>query len=225
MDYTTTTLEHSQANSGPMNSLASVLCGGLLAFGAPGAAIAAQQGPIRPKANPVTIDSAVEPEETAAVQQDPINASAGLKLTREAFGLNVTELAEIFDVSRPTIYKWLKGGEVKREVGEKIQVLAAFATHWNEQKGGKAMSFLLDYQGPHANQPSIRKELKKAKLDVNTLTQLNDLRLTEYHEAAEKSRQLIGEARPAKGGPISKGTRKLNQRWTENTTHLKGSGK
>ena len=206
-------------------SLTSVFCSSLLALGAPGSAIAAQQGKSRDQLAPVPTRS-VSKTEKAVVEPVTINnAGETLKIAREAFGFNVTDLAEIFGVSRPTIYKWLKGGDVKREVYAKMQVLAAVSEHWKQNVGDDDMSFLLDYKGPQANQLSIREGLQGETLDPHQLKELINSRWAEYDKASAKSREMIGEVPPVKGDPIAQGIRRLNQQWTENANRLKSSGK
>lgn len=45
---------------------------------------------------------------------------------REMFGLTMTELAQIFNVTRPTVYAWLNGSEPKEEIKSRICELAKY---------------------------------------------------------------------------------------------------
>jgi hypothetical protein len=46
---------------------------------------------------------------------------------RSSFGLTMTELASIFDVSRPTVYAWFNGASPRTDIVEKIWELRLFA--------------------------------------------------------------------------------------------------
>lgn len=225
MDYTTSSEETVYSQTGSMKSFTSALCGSLLVFGAPGSAIAAQQGKQREEFEKLPIWTALKTNEAVVEADYSANAGETLKVVREAFGFNVTEVSEIFGVSRPTVYKWLKGGDVKREVYSKMQALAAVAAHWQQNVGAEGMSFLLDYKGPQADQISIREAWKDEVLDSQHLRELTNTRLAEYKKASVKSTKIIGVAPPVEGDPIDKGTRKLNQLWTENANRLKRSGR
>jgi len=46
---------------------------------------------------------------------------------RSAFGLNMSEMAEVFGVSRPTAYSWLQGSSPKHDLLSKIWRLSSYA--------------------------------------------------------------------------------------------------
>ena len=52
-----------------------------------------------------------------------------LDIIRSTFGLTMTELAAIFDVSRPTAYAWLSGATPKGEVLDRIWQVHGLARH------------------------------------------------------------------------------------------------
>ncbi len=139
---------------------------------------------------------------------------------RESFHFNVTELAALFAVSRPTIYKWLKGeSDLKKVVFEKMQLLSSVAPHWLEISDGSDLSFLLDYKGPLANEPALREEMRRDKISAEILRELMDERLRQYRIAAAESREMLGEAPPLPGKDIPEGTRRLHEMW-----HAQGEG-
>jgi DNA-binding XRE family transcriptional regulator len=45
---------------------------------------------------------------------------------RDMFGLTMTDLAQIFGVSRPTVYAWLSGSEPKDEIKSEMRTLAGY---------------------------------------------------------------------------------------------------
>ena len=143
---------------------------------------------------------------------------------REFFGFNVTEVAEVFNKERPTIYNWLKSEQVKSEVSAKLLVMVAVAQHWVKVEGENNLSFLLDYKGPQANEVSIREALKEERLDADMLTSLIDTRYEQYNEASVISREIIGEVELVEGPEIPEGTRRLNKLWTESMTYRKNTG-
>jgi len=48
---------------------------------------------------------------------------------RDVFGLNISELANILGITRPTVYSWLQGQNLKPEALSKIARLASVGTH------------------------------------------------------------------------------------------------
>lgn len=155
----------------------------------------------------------------------PISAASDLlKSVREGFGFNVTELAELFGVTRPTIYSWLKNdSQPKREVLEKMQVLNAAATHWNQIVADTDFSYLLDYKGPTAQSKSIRKTMIASSLDAEALKLLIDTRLQEYKLASAKSREILGEIPEAPKSSIPKSSQKMHDMWVKNTKALRAA--
>ena len=140
---------------------------------------------------------------------------------REGWRLNMTELAEIFGVSRPTLYNWLKGKPVADpKVLHHLQVLAAAGGAWRHHTDQGGQDFLLDYTGPQANEESIRQAMSRPEVSTSEIRELIHLRLNQYQEAYVQSRGILGEPTPVKGDPIRDSTRKLNQRWTENAHRL-----
>lgn len=140
---------------------------------------------------------------------------------REGWRLNMTELAEIFGVSRPTLYNWLKGKPVADpKVLHHLQVLAAAAGAWKHHTDQGGQDFLLDYTGPQANEESIRQAMTRPNVSTSEIVDLIHLRLKQYQEAYAQSRTILGEPMPVKGDPIHESTRKLNKRWTENAQRL-----
>lgn len=49
--------------------------------------------------------------------------------TRKALGLNMTEIAELFSVSRTAVYDWINGASPKPELVRQIELLASYADH------------------------------------------------------------------------------------------------
>jgi transcriptional regulator with XRE-family HTH domain len=53
---------------------------------------------------------------------------------RDVFGVNMSDLAVVLGVTRPTAYAWLKGDEPKPEAVTRIQQLSRAADQFNEAK-------------------------------------------------------------------------------------------
>lgn len=72
--------------------------------------------------------------------------AAWLKVIREGLGLSVSELADVFTVSRPTIYSWQRGQILSHENGARVRALAlalephiALLSSQNERLGHRAV--------------------------------------------------------------------------------------
>ena len=222
-DYVMNTEDAMFKSVGQTVTTAAALIGFL---GAPGSAIAAQQQGCRvsPLASQSAVVRSVSRTEKRVHLKEAPNVAAGdaLKKIRQSFGFNVTELAELFSVSRPTVYSWLKGGEVKRDVSLKMQVLDAVAPYWAKLQGGENLSFLLDYKGAEANDISIREAMRAAILNTNALRSLIDTRLAEYNKAATLSREIIGEVELVQA-EVPESAKRLNELWSKNIKKLKGA--
>lgn len=53
----------------------------------------------------------------------PMTAAEQLAYTRSLLGVSITDLAELLDVARPTVYSWMQGTEPRDEHLERIQRL------------------------------------------------------------------------------------------------------
>lgn len=140
---------------------------------------------------------------------------------KERWQLNMTELAELMGVQRPTLYNWLKGktspdGKLQKH----LQTLAAAAADWQDATAGANWDFLLDYTGPRADEVTIRETLGRTDVSPSEIRDLIHSRLQQYQEASVRSREVLGESLPIKGEPLPESTRKLNKRWTENAQRL-----
>ena len=140
---------------------------------------------------------------------------------KEGWSLNMTELAELLDVQRPTLYNWLKGKTSPDPKSQKhLQTLAAAAADWKEATAGSNWDFLLDYSGPKADEVTIRDTLGRVDVNPKEIRELIGVRMSQYQEASARSREILGEPTPIRGEPIRESTRKLNKRWTEHAQKL-----
>ncbi len=192
---------------------------GILFLGAPGDAIALQQGPIETS----ILYSSSQSIPLAEVIEKPatFQPSESITFIRKIYGFNVTELAQLLGVTRPTVYNWIKGGEVKKEISAKLQVLEAVAKHWSKLQGDDNISFLFDYKGTQASDISLREAMSQEVIETDTLTNLIDTRLAEYQSAATESRKIIGNVELVRNSEIPESSKKLNQLWSDNITKLK----
>lgn len=140
---------------------------------------------------------------------------------KEGWALNMTELAELLGVQRPTLYNWLKGKtSPDSKLQKHLQTLAATAADWKEATTGSNWDFLLDYSGPKADEVTIRETLGRADVNPGEIGELIQLRMKQFQEASARSREILGEPTPIKGEHIRESTRKLNKRWTEHAQRI-----
>ena len=140
---------------------------------------------------------------------------------KHGWSLNMTELAELMGVQRPTLYNWLKGKTSPDPKSQKhLQTLAAAAADWKEATAGSNWDFLLDYSGPKADEVTIRDTLGRVDVNPKEIRELINSRLNQYREAYAEARAILGDSVVVQGNPIHESTRKLNKRWAENAKKL-----
>jgi transcriptional regulator with XRE-family HTH domain len=145
---------------------------------------------------------------------------------REGWGLNMSELAEICGVSRPTLYNWLKGKPVADpKVLHHLQVLAAAAGVWKHYTERGGQDFLLDYTGPQANQESIRQAMSRPDVSADGLRDLVESRREQYRVAREQTRTILGESLPLPATSPPESARRLNKLWADNAKALHAARK
>lgn len=134
---------------------------------------------------------------------------------------NMTELAEILGVTRPTVYSWLKGKTSPDPQSQKhLQTLAAAATDWAESTAGSNWDFLLDYTGPRADQTTIREALHSVDVSVDTIREIIQERMKQYQEAYARSRAILGAPPPAPKTAPPESARRMNALWANNAKKL-----
>ena len=148
-------------------------------------------------------------------------ASELIPRIKNGWPLNMTELAELLGVQRPTLYNWLNGKtSPDPRFLKHLQTLAAAAADWKEATAGSNWDFLLDYSGPKADEVTIRDTLGRVDVNPKEIRELIGVRMSQYQEASARSREILGEATPIKGEPIRESARRLNKRWTEHAQKL-----
>ena len=189
-------------------------------FAGPGLALACptmRQWQLPAVHDPVVVAS----PEAEAIVMSVAPAAELIGRIKEGWSINMTELAGLMGVQRPTLYNWLKGKTVPDSKFQKqLQTLAATAADWQEATAGSNWDFLLDYTGPRADEVTIREVLSRADVNPNEIRELIHTRLGQYQEAYARSREILGEPAPITGEPIRESTRKLNKRWTEHAQRL-----
>jgi transcriptional regulator with XRE-family HTH domain len=201
----------------PMTTVAGTLIGLFAGPGlfATGPSVRQSQLPER-QGSVVHVSSAVGP---SAVKLAP--AAELIGQIKEGWSLNMTELAKLIGVQRPTLYNWLKGKTAPDSKFQKqLQTLAATSADWKEATAGSNWNFLLDYSGPKADEVTIREVLSRADANSNEIREVIQERIKQYQTAYAQSREILGEPAPITGEPIRESTRKLNKRWTEHAQRL-----
>lgn len=152
-----------------------------------------------------------------------LSPKAGDFLTtiKEGWQFNMSELADILGVARPTVYSWMNGKTSRNEeMIHRLQALAAAAAVWNEQTNSEEKGFLLDYMGPLANEPSIRQRLKSPDTTADELRELIPARVEQSRKALEQTRAMLGEALPLPATSPPDSARRMNAAWAKNTKAL-----
>jgi hypothetical protein len=116
-----------------------------------------------------------------------------LELIRTVFSLKISEIAQIFDVSRPTVYAWLDGSTPRPEVLTRLAYLSKEAEKVNQANITRVEHFV---RRPLADGRSLLQLLKEG---ANTEQALSAIK----HAAAEEesSRKLaVSRHSPSKKG-------------------------
>jgi hypothetical protein len=114
-----------------------------------------------------------------------------LALIRDSFGFTVTKISDIFGKTRPTIYQWMKDGPTDPKALKKLTTLASAGDYWKTRTVGVDRAWLLEQSSP--NTPSIMDEMKSISPVLRKITALMDLRLSEYHAATARAKEILGE--------------------------------
>lgn len=92
-----------------------------------------------PKAILVTTPTLATPHEALPATLMPavvISPASVVDMARSIFGLNISETAEVFRISRPTIYQWMKLEDIEqvrsRKDRERIKVIYQAAQQWQK---------------------------------------------------------------------------------------------
>ena len=159
----------------------------------------------------------------ARVEASAMVAPAAELITRikDGWQLNMTELAELMGVQRPTLYNWLNGKTVPdAEKIQRLQVIAAAARVWNEHTNTAEKGFLLDYMGPLADELSIRQYLTSPKTTTDELRELIPTRIAQSRKAREEVGAMLGEGLPLPVTSPPAAAHRMNVAWTKNTKAL-----
>jgi len=115
-----------------------------------------------------------------------------LSLIRDSFGFTVTEIADIFGLSRPTVYKWKNEGTRDPAVLGKLRSLQALGEYWVTRTAGRPLSWLLDFTGEKNNEPSIISLLREDNIAKGDVQDLIDRRIRDHEAASARAHQILG---------------------------------
>jgi len=110
-----------------------------------------------------------EQEPVAYKGKGIVSPASVLEMTRKAFGLNVSDLADVFQTTRQTVYQWMKLSameQVRSNVHlERIKVVYRATQFWNEQPilKGRWSKAILPTGG------TVLDILKANEIDLDTL--------------------------------------------------------
>lgn len=96
-----------------------------------------------------------------------LTAKQQLLQIKNNLGLNISEMAAIFLVSRPTIYEWLESIEPRRRHQERLNTIYQICNFWIEQKIGRLGSLL--HKPLNVENDTLFKLLTKELLDKNSI--------------------------------------------------------
>lgn len=120
--------------------------------------------------------------ERASQDIDSLAPAEHVALIRDAFALNMSELAMVLGVSRPTVYAWLDGQEPKPEALQDVQRLSELAEQLQAMKLTRVAKLV---RRPIFNSRSLIDKLKAGEVSGEDLTILMEIAKKEA-----KSRQL-----------------------------------
>lgn len=89
------------------------------------------------KVQPVWSTGGLAASEIPTVFHVPLNSprSVSEKVTsiKERLGLNVKQLSQVLGVRRPTIYQWLRGGDIRPTNRERVNEVLELSSEWTRQ--------------------------------------------------------------------------------------------
>lgn len=122
----------------------------------------------------------------------------------DAFGLSVTTMALILNVSRPTVYSYLDGGNISNEDNiNRLEKLYLFATYWNELTSSKKLGMELkrNYSGVTllsllTNNESNEEQVKSQLIEIAKVINSRENKTTgsnkaKIHISSEITRKTI----------------------------------
>jgi len=99
---------------------------------------------------------------TARSQFVFFGASELISLIRSELSLTVSEIADVMHVRRPTIYSWLRGGELRSRRYARLDLLSRIARYWRSLSNLPLGRFVRE----SANGEPIIELLKRKQIDV-----------------------------------------------------------
>jgi transcriptional regulator with XRE-family HTH domain len=150
-----------------------------------------------------------------------LKAGDFLTQIKQGWQFNITELAEVLGVVRPTVYSWMNGKtSPNAEMFQRLQVIAAAARVWNAHTNIAEKGFLLDYMGPLADELSIRQCLASPKTTTDELRELIPARIAQSRKAREEVSVMLGDALPHPVTSPPAAAQRMNAAWAKNTKAL-----
>lgn len=164
----------------------------------PGELLRIQAGP--------QMSGSLQTAKKAVVSAPVMSMPAKLDLLREVFGVSTSALAQILQVSRPTIYQWAQdpGRAIASESRQRLDQIVGFAETWNRSLRGRPMDhWLTDNE---AGKPSLLDLFRAGTLDSKTIRNALSALISHANEAQRKIDQARGAAElseiPATAGLI-----------------------
>ena len=135
-----------------------------------------------------------------------------LALIRDSFGFTVTEIADIFGLSRPTVYKWKNEGTMDSAILGKLRSLQELGEYWVARTAGRPLSWLLDFTGEKNNEPSILSLLHRDDISKVEVQNLIDRRIRGHEAASVRAQQILGNHGELESLNLTTGPTKAEQR-------------
>ena len=119
---------------------------------------------------PQAVEESRNHHEASSVDQIPYTAEQ-LSDLRNVFGLNVSELANVMRVQRPTIYQWQRGTKLRPKNARRLGELHDIATEYREKAVASAARYL---HAPQGGAPALFDLLRTEVLNRHAIESVLD---------------------------------------------------
>ena len=133
---------------------------------------------------------------------NPISAQEQLNNLRKHMGFNISELARIIQVKRPSIYEWLELKSPNPKNQERLDLIYSFYQYWKEKDVGKIGQYM--YRKITQDGRSLMDLLEEDNIDETQVNETLDIIAASLLKVAKENaaRDVLLESKGFK--PISK---------------------
>lgn len=87
---------------------------------------------VRPVLNTGSLEAFEIPTAFHAPSRSPTPISEKITAIKERLGLNVKQLSQVLGVQRPTVYQWLKGGDIRQSNRARVNDVFELSSDWTK---------------------------------------------------------------------------------------------